>query len=117
MSSVKKVQHLTGGIVAQLFVRDGDKVRGGDVLVRLDDTLFRASLAIVTKGLKDMTARKARLESERDGVDHIAWPTDFLVGLGDLEVAYAIDGERKLFDFAAVRALGKKCSCANVSLS
>jgi HlyD family secretion protein len=107
-SSVKKVQHLTGGIVAQLFVRDGDKVRGGDVLVRLDDTLFRASLAIVTKGLKDMTARKARLESERDGVDHIAWPTDFLVGLGDLEVAYAIDGERKLFEFRRGARAGQK---------
>src|SRR6267154_24378 len=75
-SSVKKVQHVTGGIVAQLFARDGDKVSGGDVLVRLDDTVLRANLAIVTKGIDDMTARKARLESERDRVDEIVWPAD-----------------------------------------
>src|SRR6266540_6215553 len=38
-SNVKKVQHLTGGIVGELLVRDGQRVRGGDVLVRLDETI------------------------------------------------------------------------------
>ena len=48
-SNVKKVQHPTGGIVGELRVRDGDRVKVGDIVVRLDDTVTRANLAIVTK--------------------------------------------------------------------
>src|SRR4029077_11081708 len=63
-SNVKKVQHLTGGIVGELLVREGDRVHVGDTLVRLDETVLRAGLAIFTKGLDEMRARKARLASE-----------------------------------------------------
>jgi HlyD family secretion protein. len=73
-SNVKKVQHLTGGIVGELMVREGDHVRAGETLVRLDETALRAGLAIYTKGLDEMRARKARLASERDGVDHLVVP-------------------------------------------
>ena len=66
-SNVKKVQHPTGGIVGELRVRDGDRVKQGDIVVRLDDTVTRANLAIVNKGLNELYARRARLESERDG--------------------------------------------------
>ena len=62
-SNVKKVQHPTGGVVGKLNVQDGDRVKAGDILVQLDDTVTRANLAIVTKGLDELTARKARLES------------------------------------------------------
>ena len=70
-SSVKKVQHLSGGIVAEIAARDGHKVRGGDILVRLDDTVLRANLAIVAKGIVDMTARKARLEAQGVAVEPV----------------------------------------------
>ena len=50
-------------------VRDGDRVKAGDIVVRLDETITRANLAIVTKGLNELTARKARLEAERDGAE------------------------------------------------
>ena len=66
-SNVKKVQHPTGGVVGELRVRDGDQVKAGDIVVRLDDTVTRANLAIVTKGLDELAARQARLEAERDG--------------------------------------------------
>src|SRR4051812_46074018 len=46
-SSVKKVQHPTGGIVEALRVRDGDRVKAGDELLRLDQTLTRVNLAII----------------------------------------------------------------------
>ena len=77
-SSVKKVQHPTGGVVGELRARDGDVVKAGDVLVRLDDTVTRASLAIVTKSLNAMYARAARLQAESQGADHIAFPQSLL---------------------------------------
>lgn len=53
-SSVKKVQHPTGGVVGLLNVRDGDHVDAGAILVRLDDTQMRANLAIVTSALDEI---------------------------------------------------------------
>ena len=50
-SSVKKVQHPTGGVVGEVRAHDGDVVKAGDILVRLDDTVTKANLAIVTKNL------------------------------------------------------------------
>ena len=47
-SNVKKVQHPTGGIVGELRVHDGDRVHAGEIVVRLDETVTRANLAIVT---------------------------------------------------------------------
>ena len=48
-SNVKKVQHPTGGVVGELRVRDGDKVQAGDIVVRLDETITQANLAIVVE--------------------------------------------------------------------
>ena len=59
-TNVKKVQHPTGGVVGELRVRDGDAVKAGDVVVRLDDTVTRANLAIVVKSLDELAARQAR---------------------------------------------------------
>jgi HlyD family secretion protein len=107
-SNVKKVQHLTGGIVGELRVRDGDRVRAGDIVVRLDETVTRANLAIVTKGLDELTARKARLESERDGLDTIIFPAQLLAGAGDPDRAAAMDSERKLFTLRRTARNGQK---------
>src|SRR5499426_3286274 len=52
-TNVKKVQHPTGGIVGELRVRDGDRVKAGDIVARLDDTQTRANLAIVIKALDE----------------------------------------------------------------
>jgi HlyD family secretion protein len=107
-TNVKKVQHPTGGIVGELRVRDGDRVRAGDVVVRLDETVTRANLAIVTKGLGEMMARKARLESERDGLDTIAFPAQLVADAGDPDRAAAMDSERKLFNLRKTARSGQK---------
>ncbi len=107
-SNVKKVQHPTGGIVGELRVRDGDRVKAGDILIRLDDTVTRANLAIVTKGLDELTARKARLEAERDGQESVTFPDDLLKRASDPQVAHVIEGERKLFELRRSARMGQK---------
>ncbi len=105
-SNVKKVQHPTGGIVGQLFVRDGDHVKAGEMLVRLDETVMRANLAIVTKGLDQLTARKARLEAERDGVPPS--PSRPAACARRSRGQQAVNSERKLFDLRRNARLGQK---------
>jgi HlyD family secretion protein len=107
-SNVKKVQHLTGGIVGQLLVREGDRVEAGDTVVRLDDTVLQAGLAIVTKGLDEMRARKARLASERDGTDEIVFPSDTIGRTPSSELAAAMESELKLFDLRRAARQGQK---------
>ncbi len=113
-SNVKAVQHLSGGVVGTLNVRDGDQVQAGDVLLRLDDTLTRANLAIVTKSLDELSARRARLTAERDGVDKIAVPEDLLIRASADHVAGAIAGEQNLFTLrraardGQIQQLGKR---------
>jgi HlyD family secretion protein len=96
-SNVKKVQHPSGGVVGELKVHDGDRVKAGDVVVRLDDTVTRANLAIVTKGLNELLARKARLSAERDGSATITFPPELTTRADDPEVAAAMASEVKLF--------------------
>src|SRR5690348_17386610 len=97
-SNVKKVQHPTGGVVGKLNVQDGDRVKAGDILVQLDDTITRANLAIVTKGLDELTARKSRLEAERDGAESVTFPRMLLAHAEEAPVGIAIANERKLFE-------------------
>ena len=96
-SYVKKVQHPTGGVVGEILVGEGDEIRAGDVLMRLDSTQTRANLAIVTKRLNELAARLARLEAERDDLDDIAFPDWLLADREDPEVAAAIHSESRLF--------------------
>ncbi len=72
--SVKTVQHPTGGVVAELLVKEGQTVAAGDVLLRLDATLPAASQAIVSKSLSQAWARLARLEAERDNAQRSSGP-------------------------------------------
>ncbi len=74
----KTVQHLDGGIVEAIFVRDGDKVSAGDVLIRLDDEGARANLAIVSRQLDELMAEEARLLTERDGSESITFPEEMV---------------------------------------
>jgi HlyD family secretion protein len=107
-SNVKKVQHPTGGVVGELFARDGDHVKAGDVLLRLDETVTRANLAIVNKGLIELYARKARLAAERDGADTMPVPPELTNRLNEPEVKEALGSERKLFELRHQDRLGQK---------
>src|SRR5438874_9049006 len=107
-SNVKKVQHPTGGVVGEVRVRDGDLVKAGDVVVRLDDTVTKASLAIVTKNLNGLWARAARLEAEQQGADKIVFPKMLLDRADDPDVKAVIASETKLFEVRVNGRAGQK---------
>ena len=107
-SNIKKVQHPTGGVVGEVRVHDGDRVKAGDILIRLDDTVTRANLAIVTKGLNELYARKARLGAERDGADTMAVPRELVDNIDNPDVKDAMDSERKLFELRRTARLGQQ---------
>lgn len=107
-SNVKKVQHPTGGVVGELRARDGDVVKAGDVLVRFDDTVTKASLAIVTKGLNGLWARAARLEAEREGLPAIVFPPQLLAQMADPDVKSVMDSETRLFEVRLAGRTGQK---------
>jgi HlyD family secretion protein len=107
-SDIKKVQHPTGGIVSELRVHDGDLVRAGDILVRLDDTVTRANLAIANKAIDELTAREARLKAERDNKNDIVFPDVLLERDQIPDVAHIMDGERRLFQLRRMERDGQR---------
>jgi HlyD family secretion protein len=107
-SNVKKVQHPTGGVVGEVRAHDGDVVKAGDVVVRLDDTVTKASLAIVTKNLDGLWARAARLEAEQQGLDRIVFPAMLLDRANDPDVKNVTASESKLFDVRTTGRIGQK---------
>src|SRR5262245_37039025 len=107
-SSVKKVQHPTGGVVGRLDVREGGLVKGGDIVVALDDTQIRANRDIVVKALNELAARQAREEAERDGFAKVTFPDELIARRSDPDVAKAIAGDERQFETRRAAREGQK---------
>jgi membrane fusion protein, type I secretion system len=116
-SNVKKVQHPTGGVVGEVRVRDGDLVKAGDIVVRLDETVVKASLAIVVKTLNGLWARAARLEAEQRGAENIVFPPMLTERASDPDVRDVMASETKLFEVRVYGRAGQKSQLANASRS
>ncbi|MGZ9082836.1 MAG: HlyD family type I secretion periplasmic adaptor subunit [Rhodoplanes sp.] len=97
-SSVKKVQHPTGGVVGEILVKEGGEVDAGQVVLRLDDTVTKATLGVVRSQLDEVTAREARLLAERDNAAAIAIPVQLMAARDDASATTAVAGEEKLFE-------------------
>ncbi|MEW2915755.1 HlyD family type I secretion periplasmic adaptor subunit [Ruegeria sp. ANG10] len=98
-SSRQVVEHPDGGVVGEIFVRDGDEVAEGDMLVRLDDTFLSSERTIVESQLFELLARRARLVAERDGGDApaLAALLDEIQKQDDID-AELIAGQQRLFE-------------------
>jgi len=107
-SNVKKVQHPTGGVVKELLVREGSAVTEGQILVRLDDTVTRATLGVVRSQLDENNARHARLIAEREDADTVAFPQNLVTRIDESNVADAIHGEQKLFESRKAARAGQR---------
>lgn len=92
--NLKQVQHLDGGIVAEILVREGDAVQADQVLFRLDAAQTRTELSILTAQVNEAEARRARLIADRDGQKDIAFPDRLLVV--DAVMSEIVAGETRL---------------------
>lgn len=93
----KLVQHLDGGIVKAVAVRDGDRVAEGDVLIEFDTLRLAARLAVVRLGYFGALATEARLIAERDGlVELVPAPKLVVEAALDPEVMAILVGQRRL---------------------
>jgi HlyD family secretion protein len=106
--NVKKVQHQGGGTVSEILVKEGDEVKAGDVLIRLDPTMAAANRGIVTKGLYEALAQKARLEAERSDATELVFPKELLALADRPEVAEVIRIETNAFDAGVQARAGLK---------
>ena len=71
----RTVQHLEGGIVDTLAVRDGSRVTSGDVLLTLRDATTQARVNATTAQITELAVERARLQAERDGAEAVTFPT------------------------------------------
>jgi HlyD family type I secretion membrane fusion protein len=96
--SRKSVQHLEGGIVRQILVRDGDVLQAGQVVVRLDDTVQQTALSLVQGRLDADLATEARLIAERDSNQAPAFPADLIArAAASYDIRKMLDGQSNIF--------------------
>lgn len=92
----RTLQHLEGGMVREIMVRDGDQVREGQVLMRLDDVQSGSAVAGLIAQRDALTAQQARLTAELERADAITFPPE-LTASRDPRAVEAMAGQRSLF--------------------
>lgn len=95
-SQIKHISHPTGGTVSQILVENGQHVRKGQVLVRLDDKVSGADASLSALTVDQLLAQKARLEAERLGQSQIVFP-DLLLDNKSETARRAIADEQRMF--------------------
>jgi len=94
----KTLQHLDGGIVGEILVKNGDIVEQGQALVRLDPTAMDANRTIVENRLFEAQARVDRLRAEWNGTKEIPWSKILVDASGRADVTEILTGQQKLFE-------------------
>ncbi len=93
----KTIQHLEGGIIQEIAVKDGDFVKDGQVLIRLDDTRAKANYDIHHRRYVELLATEARLLAEKDGAEDIVIGDALQQNRDDAEVENTIIAQQQLF--------------------
>ncbi len=95
----KAIQHLTGGIVKEVLVREGDVVKEGQVLMRLDEALSKANYESVRQRYLGLSAMESRLKAEQTGAGRVDFQKDVVeAAAADPFMAQQINNQRQLFD-------------------
>lgn len=96
-SKRKRIDHLTGGIVDKILVRDGQQVHAGQELVVLNETQTRAALNAVRGQWRIGLAVEARLKAERGGLKAVAFPRELTDSQSDPEISGTMRAQAELF--------------------
>jgi HlyD family type I secretion membrane fusion protein len=96
-SRMKTIQHLEGGIIESISVREGDEVKAGDLLITLQNTMPASTLNEIKSQYVEALATVARLSAERDGTDSLKVPQELLTRSSDPNVRDAIAGQESVF--------------------
>jgi HlyD family secretion protein len=108
-SNAKRVQHQEGGIVKEIRSRDGDLVIAGDLLVKLDDKVVKANLAIITSELRELATQEVRLIAERDEKVRMHYPPDLVKsGKQNAALASSLSDQRALWETRRSTLQGRK---------
>jgi HlyD family secretion protein len=94
----KTVQHLDGGVVGEILVRDGDHVEAGQVLMRLDDLETRSTVTLLEGQRRAYAAQEARLLAEQRRADRLVFPASLANLRGDPDMAEILTGQERIFD-------------------
>ncbi|MXQ14260.1 HlyD family type I secretion periplasmic adaptor subunit [Microvirga makkahensis] len=97
-TSVKTIQHLEGGIVGEILVREGQQVKSGDVLIRLQRQITAATLNQVEAEYYLARATEARLVAERDNAPAIQVPEELASRMENGVIQDAVAGQRNIFE-------------------
>ncbi len=93
----KAVQHLSGGIVQEVLVREGDEVTQGQLLIRLDSAVARANFEAVRQRYLGLRAMQGRLEAEQRGAAQITFHPDLVQAASDPLIAQQMRNQEQLF--------------------
>ena len=92
------VEHIDGGTVREILVREGDTVKAGDVLLRFDDKLQRSEESILAATHAELVARRNRLEAEFRGADAILWDAGLARrSRAEPAVRTILEGQKRLY--------------------
>lgn len=94
----KAIQHPTGGVVGAILVKEGDTVKAGQPLVKMNDIQAKAQAEIARVQYFSARATEARLVAEQGGKKSVAFPPDLEKEKGDPRIASDIRLQKQLFD-------------------
>jgi HlyD family type I secretion membrane fusion protein len=113
-SSRKSLQHLEGGVIREILVRDGDVVEAGEILLRLDGANVRAAMGSLQPMLATNRAYQARLRAERNGEGEFSFPDELLLeAKADIATAQILGGQKRIFETRRNALIGEKALNAN----
>lgn len=94
----KTIQHLDGGLIANIYVQDGDVVSARDILVRLDDTSLKANLAVVENKLVEYSINRLSLLAEREGLTDFKVPENLKISDTEINVEQIVASQKQLLN-------------------